>query len=155
MTLKIMEFATELLEAEKSRLAILPVSERDQSVTVEDAYEIQLEMVKRKLAEGRKVIGKKVGLTSVAMQKMLNVNEPDYGHLFDDMLVENESTIKMESMISPRVEAEIGFVLEEDLVGPNITYIDVIMATKYVVPTLEVIDSRVKDWKIKLNRYSG
>ncbi|KAA0967053.1 2-keto-4-pentenoate hydratase [Sporosarcina sp. ANT_H38] len=138
------------MESEESRQGIAPLTERDQSLTVEDAYQIQLETVKMKLAEGKRIIGKKVGLTSVAMQKMLNVDEPDYGHLFDDMQLDSGVTVKIDSMIAPKIEAEIGFVLEEDLVGPNITYIDVIMATKYVVPTLEIIDSRVKDWKIKL-----
>lgn len=150
MSGKTVQFAKELLAAEKSRVGIEPLTTRDSDLTVEDAYQIQLEMVAMKLAEGKKVIGKKVGLTSAAMQKMLNVNEPDYGHLFDDMVVENEATVNVSSMISPKVEAEIGFVLEEDLVGPNITYLDVMMATKYVVPTIEIIDSRVKDWEIKL-----
>ncbi|KRF67257.1 2-keto-4-pentenoate hydratase [Bacillus sp. Soil768D1] len=150
MTVKNAQFANELLKAEGTRQAIAALTDRDDHLTVEDAYHIQLETVNLKLAKGRKVIGKKVGLTSVAMQKMLNVNEPDYGHLLDDMRVENGATVKIESMISPKIEAEIGFVLAADLVGPNITYLDVMMATKYVVPTLEIIDSRVKDWKIKL-----
>lgn len=147
---KNVQYATELLEAEKSRQGIIPLTEMDNSLTVEDAYQIQLETVKLKIAQGKVIVGKKIGLTSVAMQKMLNVDEPDYGHLFDDMQIENGAIVKVDSMISPKVEAEIGFVLKEDLVGPNITYIDVLMATKYVVPTLEIIDSRVKDWKIKL-----
>ena len=147
---KNVQYATELLEAEKSRQGISPLTEMDNSLTVEDAYQIQLETVKLKIAQGKVIVGKKIGLTSVAMQKMLDVDEPDYGHLFDDMQLENGAKIKVDSMISPKVEAEIGFVLKEDLVGPNITYIDVLMATKYVVPTLEIIDSRVKDWKIKL-----
>ena len=147
---KNVQYATELLEAEKSRQGIIPLTEKDNSLTVEDAYQIQLETVKLKIAQGKVIVGKKIGLTSVAMQKMLNVDEPDYGHLFDDMQIENGAIVKVDSMISPKVEAEIGFVLKEDLVGPNITYIDVLMATKYVVPTLEIIDSRVKDWKIKL-----
>lgn len=150
MSSKTVQFAQELLEAEKSRIGIEPLTTRDNNLTVEDAYRIQLELVEKKLADGQKIIGKKVGLTSAAMQKMLNVNEPDYGHLFDEMVVQNNATVNVRSMISPKVEAEIGFVLEDDLVGPNITYIDVMMATKYVVPTIEIIDSRVKDWKIKL-----
>lgn len=150
MSGKTVQFAKELLEAEKSRIGIEPLTARDSNLTIEDAYQIQLEMVEIKRAAGKKVIGKKVGLTSAAMQKMLNVNEPDYGHLFDDMVIQNNATVNASSMISPKVEAEIGFVLEEDLVGPNITYIDVMMATKYVVPTIEIIDSRVSDWKIKL-----
>lgn len=84
------------------------------------------------------------------MQDMLGVSEPDYGHLFDDMKVTDNETINIHSMVAPKIEAEIGFILEEDLKGPNVTYIDVLMATKYVVPTIEVIDSRIADWKIKL-----
>jgi 2-keto-4-pentenoate hydratase len=143
-------YATELLEAEKTVNGIASLTERDNSLTVEDAYQIQLNIVKNKLEEGRTIIGKKVGLTSAAMQKMLNVNEPDYGHLFDNMQFEDNAVIQIDSMISPKVEAEIGFVLAEDLVGPNVTFLDVMMATKFVVPTIEVIDSRVKDWNIKL-----
>ncbi|HZG80757.1 MAG TPA: fumarylacetoacetate hydrolase family protein [Brevibacillus sp.] len=142
--------ATELLEAERSRLPIAPITERYADLDVTDAYEIQLEVMRRKLAEGRTVIGKKVGLTSVAMQKMLGVDEPDYGHLLDDMRVEDGDTVDTSEMLRPRVEAEIGFVLSQDLVGPHVTYLDVLMATKYLVPTIEIIDSRIADWKIKL-----
>ena len=144
------QYAEELLEAELSCIGVAPLSERNSNLTVEDAYQIQLELVKLKLAAGKKVIGKKVGLTSVVMQKMLNVDEPDYGHLFDDMKLSDGATVKVDTMLAPKVEAEIGFMLAEDLVGPNVTFIDVMMATEYVVPTLEIIDSRVNDWKIKL-----
>jgi len=148
--LLIKELADELVQAENSRVGILPFTERYDNLSVEDAYNIQLEVVGRKLESGRSIIGKKVGLTSVAMQQMLGVNEPDYGHLLDDMKIESGSEVSMSSFVSPKIEAEIGFVLEQDLNGPNITYIDVLMATKYVVPTLEIIDSRIADWKIKL-----
>ncbi|MFS0646451.1 2-keto-4-pentenoate hydratase [Siminovitchia sp. 179-K 8D1 HS] len=150
MTTKIADFALELFNAEETRKEVSPLTERDPSLTVQDAYQIQLETVKLKIEQGKTVIGKKVGLTSVAMQKMLNVDEPDYGHLFDDMRIENGSTIDITEMIAPRVEAEIGFMLSDDLVGPNVTYLDVLLATEYVVPTLEIIDSRIADWKIKL-----
>lgn len=150
MTTTLASYAKELLNAEETRKEVSPLTERDPSLTVEDAYKIQLETVKLKNEQGKTIIGKKVGLTSVAMQKMLNVDEPDYGHLFDDMKIENGSTIDTAEMIAPRVEAEIGFMLNEDLVGPNVTYLDVLMATEYVVPTLEIIDSRIADWKIKL-----
>ena len=137
MSTKIENYASELLEAEKTCIGVPPLTERDSSLTVEDAYYIQLEMVKRKLAEGRTIIGKKVGLTSAAMQKMLNVDEPDYGHLYDDMELKNQAVVEVDSMVAPKVEAEIGFVLSEDLVGPNVTYLDVMMATKYVVQRLK------------------
>jgi 2-keto-4-pentenoate hydratase len=140
----------ELLEAERTRQAIAPLTQQYTELNVTDAYHIQLEVMKRKLKEGRIIIGKKVGLTSLAMQKMLGVDEPDYGHLLDDMQVEDGGTVKISDMLSPKIEPEIGFILGEDLRGPNITYLDVLMATKYIVPTLEIIDSRIADWKIKL-----
>ncbi|MBE5104960.1 fumarylacetoacetate hydrolase family protein [Bacillus thuringiensis] len=146
----IKELADELIQAENSRVGIPPFTERYANLTVEDAYNIQLEVVGRKLEGGRSVIGKKVGLTSVAMQQMLGVNEPDYGHLLDDMRIANGSEVSITSFVAPKIEAEIGFILAEDLSGPNVTYVDVLMATKYVVPTLEIIDSRIADWNIKL-----
>lgn len=142
--------AEKLLEAEKSKKAVAPLTRQYKNLNVTDAYNIQLELLKRKLEEGRTVIGKKVGLTSVAMQKMLGVDEPDYGHLLNDMTVPNGGKVKMSDFLSPKIEAEIGFVLGEDLKGPNVTFLDVLMATKYVVPTLEIIDSRIADWKIGL-----
>ncbi|PFJ13386.1 2-keto-4-pentenoate hydratase [Bacillus cereus] len=150
MKLMIKELADELIQAENSCVGINPFTERYSNLSVLDAYHIQLEVVGRKLESGRSVIGKKVGLTSVAMQQMLGVHEPDYGHLLDDMRIENGSEVSIQSFVAPKIEAEIGFVLAEDLSGPNITYIDVLMATKYVVPTLEIIDSRIVDWKIRL-----
>lgn len=150
MSATIEKIAETILEAEKSKNPISPLTDQFENLNVTDAYNIQLEVLKRKLEQGRTVIGKKVGLTSVAMQKMLGVDEPDYGHLLDDMNVPNGGTVKISNFLSPKIEAEIGFVLGEDLNGPNVTFLDVIMATKYVVPTLEIIDSRIADWKIKL-----
>jgi 2-keto-4-pentenoate hydratase len=150
MSLLIKEIAEELLQAERNKLAIAPLTEQYSELNVTDAYQIQLEVTKRKVSEGRTIIGKKVGLTSVAMQKMLAVDEPDYGHLFDDMKVEDGGKVKVSDMLSPKIEAEIGFILKEDLKGPNVTFLDVLMATEFIVPTLEIIDSRIADWKIRL-----
>lgn len=150
MAEKKIRYAKELLDAETTVKEIEAFTDQDEGLTVEDAYYIQLETVKLKEAQGKQVIGKKVGLTSKAMQEMLQVDEPDYGHLFDDMTVKNGDVVDTTTMVAPRVEAEIGFMLKEDLVGPHITFLDVIMATDYVVPTLEIIDSRIADWKIKL-----
>ncbi|WP_408011119.1 2-keto-4-pentenoate hydratase [Pseudalkalibacillus sp. A8] len=144
------KLAAELLEAERMNQPIAPLTDRYDQLSTVDSYHIQLEAVKKKLLEGRTVIGKKVGLTSTAMQNMLGVNEPDYGHLLDDMKVDNGGTVQISTMVAPKVEAEIGFILGEDLKGPNVTYLDVMMATKFVVPTIEIIDSRIADWKIKL-----
>lgn len=150
MNATIENIADTLLEAERSKKALSPLTVQFTDLNVMDAYNVQLEVVRKKLKEGRKVIGKKVGLTSVAMQKMLGVAEPDYGHLLDDMKVENGRAVKMSNFLSPKIEAEIGFVLSEDLKGPNVTFLDVLMATKHVIPTLEIIDSRIADWKIDL-----
>lgn len=150
MKLSIQVLAEELLEAEKNKDPIAPISERFAELSEADAYQIQLEIMRQKLAAGRVVIGKKVGLTSAAMQQMLGVNEPDYGHLFDDMRVGNGEVVQISDLLLPRVEAEIGFILGEDLAGPNVTFLDVLLATRYVVPTIEIIDSRIADWKIRL-----
>jgi 2-keto-4-pentenoate hydratase len=144
------KLTTELMEAEEKRVPVEPLSERYPELSVKDSYGIQLEWVQKKLEEGRVVIGKKVGLTSKAMQNMLGVNEPDYGHLLDHMKVTSGSVLSRKNFIKPKVEAEIGFILKEDLCGPNVTYVDVLMATEALVPTLEIIDSRIEDWKIKL-----
>ncbi|WP_416730854.1 2-keto-4-pentenoate hydratase [Fictibacillus sp. JL2B1089] len=146
----ISKLTTELLEAEEKLIPVEPLSARFPELSVKDSYHIQLKWVERKLEEGRVIIGKKVGLTSKAMQNMLGVDEPDYGHLLDHMEVSTGTVLSRKDFIKPKVEAEIGFILKDDLQGPNVTYIDVLMATEALVPTLEIIDSRIEDWKIKL-----
>jgi 2-keto-4-pentenoate hydratase len=150
LTSKIEKFAAQLLEAEATRVGIDPLTVVDPEITVDEAYYIQLENIKKKLNEGQKVVGKKIGLTSVAVQKLLGVDEPDYGHLLDSMVVENGGTIDTKDMLQPKIEGEIAFVLKKDLKGPNVTAVDVIQATDYILPALEIVDSRVQDWKIKL-----
>jgi 2-keto-4-pentenoate hydratase len=147
---KIENFAAQLAQAEATQVGIDPLTVTDAEITVDEAYYIQLENIKKKLSEGQKIVGKKIGLTSVAVQKMLGVDEPDYGHLLDSMVVENGGTIDCETMLQPKIEGEIAFVLKKDLKGPNVTAVDVIQATDYVLPALEIVDSRVQDWKIKL-----
>ncbi|CAM3675944.1 2-keto-4-pentenoate hydratase [Mesobacillus zeae] len=142
--------AAALIEAEANKQAVPSLTQQYADLEVTDAYNIQLEVIKRKLAGGRTVIGKKVGLTSVAMQQMLGVEEPDYGHLLDGMELSCGEKVKINELLHPKIEAEIGFILGEDLEGPNITFLDVLMATKHVMPTLEIIDSRIADWKIQL-----
>lgn len=147
---KIQDFAAQLAKAEETKVGIDPLIVSDPDLTVDDAYYIQLENIKKKLSEGQKIVGKKIGLTSVAVQQMLGVDEPDYGHLLDTMVVENGGTIDTKDMLQPKVEGEIAFILKEDLKGPNVTAVDVIQATDYIVPAIEVVDSRVQDWKISL-----
>lgn len=147
---QITTFANELLQAEKERKGITPLTETDSSLTVKRAYEVQLEIINQKLQQGQKIVGKKIGLTSIAMQELLGVDEPDYGHLLNEMAVENEGDINYERVMQPKVEAEVAFILKKDLVGPNVTEKDVLEATEYVVASLEVVDSRIQDWKLTL-----
>jgi len=142
--------AQKLMAACKDQKPIDPFTETCPEITVEEAYRIQLITVEARLGEGRKVVGKKIGLTSPAMQEMFNVDEPDYGHLFDDMLVNQGEELSTSRLLQPRIEGEIAFVLERDLTGPGITPADVIRATAGVTAALEIIDSRIRDWKIKI-----
>lgn len=118
-------------------------------LTAEDAYEIQLMNVKRYVDEGEIISGKKIGLTSKPMQELLGISEPDYGHLYESM-DKKDGIVFMKDVISPKAEGEIAFVLKEDLVGPDVTVEDVYRATDYVMASIEIVDSRIKDWKIKL-----
>ncbi|ADC50571.1 2-hydroxypenta-2,4-dienoate hydratase [Alkalihalophilus pseudofirmus OF4] len=144
------EYANQLLQAEKNRAGIAALTEQNPSFSTEDAYAVQLEIIKQKTENGQTIVGKKIGLTSVAMQKLLGVDEPDYGHLLNEMVVENGGELSFGKVMQPKVEGEIAFILKEDLKGPNVTALDVVLATDYVLPALEIVDSRVKDWKIKL-----
>jgi 2-keto-4-pentenoate hydratase len=147
---QISEIAQRLLEAECTRHPIPPLTSQYPEITAEDAYAIQLAIIEEKKRLGASVVGKKAGLTSQAMQKFFGVTEPDYGHLLSGMMVEDGGVISREEVIQPRAEPEIAFVLEKDLQGPGVTALDVLAAAKYVVPALEIIDSRIADWKIKL-----
>jgi 2-keto-4-pentenoate hydratase len=141
--------ASELYDALKGRNPVGPLTERFEGLPIEDAYRIQMENVTRRSGEGERIIGKKIGLTSIAMQKMLGVFEPDYGHIFESMLLlQNE--LDMSTVIQPKAEGELAFVMGRSLKGPGITPFDILRATDYVVPAIEIIDSRVKDWKIKI-----
>ena len=120
------------------------------AITIQDAYQIQLINVDKKKELGQKIIGKKVGLTSKAMQQMLGVPEPDYGHLTDDMVGTEENAISRSTLLQPKIEAEIAFVLKERLAGPGVTLAKVLQVTEGVLPAFEIIDSRIKDWKIRI-----
>jgi 2-keto-4-pentenoate hydratase len=142
--------AQKLITASKDKKPIDPFTETWPHITIEEAYRIQLNTVEARLAEGQRVVGKKIGLTSPAMQQMFNVNQPDYGHLFDNMLVYQGEELSTSRLLQPRIEGEIAFVLERDLTGPGITPADVIRSTAGVTAALEIIDSRIRDWKIKI-----
>jgi 2-keto-4-pentenoate hydratase len=145
----IQKAATALMEAEDLKKPIAPFTSSTEEISVEDAYNIQLFQIRQKVEKGAAIVGKKIGLTSKAMQEMLNVSQPDYGHLLDDMMYGEGETISLTKYIQPRIEFEIAFVLNKELKGPGVTMNDVIEATDYVVPALEIIDSRIKDWQIK------
>jgi 2-keto-4-pentenoate hydratase len=147
---KVIQWANHLIEAEKNRKGVEPLTTLDPGITVETAYQVQLVNIQRKIDSGKRIVGKKIGLTSLAMQKLLGVNEPDYGHLLDEMMVKNGGHLPYEKVLQPKVEAEIAFVLKKDLIGPRVTELDVLQATDYIVPALEIVDSRIVDWNIKL-----
>ncbi|WP_338823542.1 2-hydroxyhexa-2,4-dienoate hydratase [Moorella humiferrea] len=142
--------AAELLTAEVSCKPIEPLTETYPDLTVEDAYRIQLAGIEMKKARGSRVIGKKIGLTSRAMQKLLGVNEPDYGHLLDNMLLLEGEPCRRDELLLPRVEGELAFILKDTLKGPGVTIADVFRATEGIMPAFEIVDSRIRDWKIKL-----
>ncbi len=140
----------ELFQAEKGAYQIGRITDQFPVMTVEDAYAIQLENVSKRILAGEKVIGLKVGLTSKAMQNLLGVSEPDYGHLTDKMLITEGEHCQLKELIQPKVEGELAFCLKRPLKGPGITIADVYNATGWVAPAIEIVDSRIKDWKIKL-----
>jgi 2-oxo-hept-3-ene-1,7-dioate hydratase len=135
--------AQSLDEAERTRIQTGLLSLKHPAITMDDAYAIQGAWVKKKIADGRRVIGWKIGLTSKAMQYALNIDIPDSGVLFDDMVFEDGATVPAGRFIQPRVEAEIAFVMKAPLKGPGVTVFDVLNATDYVTPALEILDTRI------------
>lgn len=142
--------AQRLWDAERDRAPIGPLTEVYPEIDVVDAYEIQLVNIRRRVAAGARVHGHKVGLSSPVMQRMMGVDEPDYGHLLDTMVLAPDSPIRTDRYCYPRIEVEIGYVLGASLPGAGCTEEDVVDATAYVVPSLELIDSRIRDWRIRL-----
>ena len=142
--------ADELLEAEKTAAPIVPLSSRFPDLSVEDAYKIQLLGHERRLAFNRRIVAKKIGLTNVAMQKVFGVSEPDYGSILDDMVLESGELCPRGQMIAPKAEPEVAMMLREPLRGPHVTIDDVLRATDYVVAALEILDSRIAHWRIRL-----
>ncbi|KAA0088602.1 2-keto-4-pentenoate hydratase, partial [Mycolicibacterium sp. P1-18] len=144
------ELAAELAEAERGKVPMKPLTDRYAEIDVVDAYEIQLVNIRARVADGARVIGHKVGLSSKAMQQMMGVDEPDYGHLLDDMEVFEDRPVPAGKFLYPRVEVEVGFILADDLPGAGCTEDDVLAATAAFAPSIELIDTRITDWKIKL-----
>ncbi|RLW66906.1 MAG: 2-oxopent-4-enoate hydratase [gamma proteobacterium symbiont of Stewartia floridana] len=148
---RINELGDELFEALSQRNMIDPLTEREPQITIEDAYHISLRMVNRRVESGETIIGKKIGVTSKAVQNMLNVHQPDFGYLTDRMVYGNGDEMPIsEQLIQPRAEGEIAFMLKRDLIGPGVSNADVLRATEAVIPCFEIVDSRIRDWKIKI-----
>jgi 2-oxopent-4-enoate/cis-2-oxohex-4-enoate hydratase len=144
------QYGNELYEALVERKAVAPLTERVAGLTIQDAYQIQLHMIARRLAAGERVIGKKIGVTSKVVMDMLKVDQPDFGHLTSAMVYNDGAPIEAATLIAPKAEGEIAFVLRRELKGPGVTEADVLSATDYVLPCFEIVDSRIRDWKIKI-----
>ena len=134
-----------LVTAARDRKQAVQLSKTWPDITIEDAYAISTEVANRRIAAGAKLIGHKVGLTSKAMQRSSQIDEPDYGHLLDDMMVADGARVAHENYCRPRVEIELAFVLGKSLKGPGIGLPDVLRATEYVVPAIEIVDARLQD----------
>jgi 2-oxopent-4-enoate/cis-2-oxohex-4-enoate hydratase len=143
------QFGHELFAALRDRRTVPPLTERDPTITIDDAYAISLNFLSRRRNEGERVIGKKIGVTSKAVQDMLGVHQPDFGFLTDAMHIQGDMIdIDALGLIQPRAEAEIAFILAAPLKGPGVTAADVIAATHSIAPCFEIVDSRITDWKI-------
>jgi len=142
--------AQQLLDAERTATPIGQLSAEHPGMDPADAYAIQQGVVAARIAAGERIVGWKVGLTSKVMQQMLGVSQPDYSAVLSHQLLEDGASIPRAALIAPRVEAEIGFLLRAPLKGPGVTVQDVLDATAAVTPCIEVIDSRIRDWKIGL-----
>lgn len=137
-----------LYRALRDRRTIPPISGQDPSLTIDDAYAISLGVLERRTADGERVVGKKIGVTSKPVQDMLGVHQPDFGFLTDRMRVDGDIDIAAHGLIQPRAEAEIAFILRAPLNGPGVTDADVLAATESIAPCFEIVDSRIADWKI-------
>lgn len=127
-----------------------PITGRHAEITIDDAYRVQQRLIARRLESGERVIGKKIGVTSRAVMNMLGVDQPDFGMLTDAMVYNEGEAIAAARLIQPKAEGEIAFVLKKDLAGPGVTSADVLAATEGVMACFEIVDSRIRDWRIKI-----
>jgi 2-keto-4-pentenoate hydratase len=142
--------AQALATAEAQRRPLEPLTDSVPHLSVDDAYHIQQANILRRTRKGERIVGHKIGLTAKAMQELFNVNEPDYGHLLDTMVHDEQTPLDLSELIDPQVEVEPGFVLSRRLAGADLTIENILDATQYVCVCLEIIDSRVVDWRIKV-----
>ena len=141
----------ELYTALRARSTVAPLTSREPNLTIDDAYRISRRLLERRVADGERVIGKKIGVTSKVVQRALDVHQPDFGWLTDRMQYRSGDELPISrELIQPRAEGEIAFLLKRDLVGPNVTPDDVIAATECVMACFEIVDSRIHDWKIRI-----
>jgi 2-oxopent-4-enoate/cis-2-oxohex-4-enoate hydratase len=140
----------ELFEALNERRPVEPITSRHPGVSLDDAYAIQQRVITLRVAAGEKIVGKKIGVTSKAVMEMLGVGQPDFGMLTDAMWFLDGGTIDASTLIQPKAEAEIAFRLKRDLKGPGVTASDVLGATESVFACFEIVDSRIRDWRIKI-----
>ncbi len=147
----IAQCADVLYQALTSRESVKPLSEEHPNITIDDAYQVSLQLLQKRLDSGEKVVGKKIGVTSKAVMNMLKVGQPDFGFITDKMVYSQGQDMPIsEHLIQPRAEGELAFILKKDLSGPGVTNADVLAATEYVMPCIEVVDSRIEDWRIKI-----
>nr|MBP6754252.1 2-oxopent-4-enoate hydratase [Alicycliphilus sp.] len=139
-----------LFEALTECTTLAPLSSAHPGMTIDDAYAVQQRLMARRLAAGERVVGKKIGVTSQAVMNMLGVFQPDFGWLTDAMVYNEGQAIPMSRLIQPKAEGEIAFVLKKTLQGPGVTAADVLAATEGVMACFEIVDSRIQDWKIKI-----
>jgi 2-oxopent-4-enoate/cis-2-oxohex-4-enoate hydratase len=144
------QLGDQLYTALRTATTIPPLTEKHPELTLEQAYQIQQRLMTRRLQDGEKIIGKKIGVTSKAVMDMLGVHQPDFGYLTNAMVISEGEAIARGLLIQPKAEGEIAFVLKHDLTGPGISAADVIRATAFVMPCFEIVDSRIQDWKIKI-----
>ncbi|MDB5984640.1 MAG: mhpD, partial [Pseudomonas sp.] len=144
--------SNELYRALCNGQTLQPLTERWPSMTIEDAYHVSLQVVEQRVAAGDCIVGKKIGVTSLAVQQMLNVHQPDFGFLTQGMWFVNGAEISLSAnkLIQPRAEGEIAFMLKHDLQGPGVTAEEVLAATAYVMPCFEIVDSRIHEWRIRI-----
>jgi 2-oxopent-4-enoate/cis-2-oxohex-4-enoate hydratase len=140
----------ELYDALKACRVVEPLTTRHSDITIEDAYRIQQRLNARRIGAGETIIGKKIGVTSKAVMNMLGVWQPDFGMLLDGMVYNEGEAIEAATLIQPKAEGEIAFILKRDLVGPGVSAADVIAATEGVMACFEIVDSRIRDWKIRI-----
>ena len=140
----------ELYQAMMTQTVVDPLTSRYPDITIENAYHVQQRMVARRVQAGERVVGKKIGVTSAAVMNMLGVYQPDFGYLLDGMIYNEGDAIDTSTLIQPKAEGEIAFILKKDLMGPGVTAADVMAATEGVMACFEIVDSRIRDWKIKI-----